>query len=171
MAAAGVAVDEREFRDVMSCFCTGVVIVTGICAGQPLGFTAQSFVSVSLAPPLVAICPAKSSASWPGIRSGGFFCVNVLTLEQQNLSTEFACSGSDKFAGLTWRLGATGVPVLENVLAHVECRLVTEHEAGDHLIALGEVVRLSRNSSLTEQPLLFYAAGYGSFQRGKPEHE
>ena len=146
----------------MGNFCTGVVVATGMCEGAPVGFAAQSFVSLSLEPPLVALCPGKSSTSWPKIQQSGSFCINVLTAQQKPVCDAMAQSGGDKFAAFDWRSGTTGSPVLAGVLAYVDCDLEVEHDAGDHLVAIGRV----RDFALvepTEEPLLFYKGGYGTF--------
>lgn len=154
--------DTRRFRDVLGRFCTGVVVVTGVDGDTPVGFSAQSFVSLSLDPPLVAVCPARSSTSWPRIRAGGGFCINVLGADQRALCERFARRGVDKFADVAWRSGVTGAPVLEGVLAWIDCELEAEHEGGDHTIAVGRV-RALEMADEDAGPLLFYRGGYGAF--------
>lgn len=155
-----------EFRAAMGRFCSGVVIVTGLQDEQPVGFTAQSFVSLSLEPPLVAVCPAKSGVSWPRIRDGGHFGINVLSTAQRELCSRFARSGGTRFAGVDWEPGLTGSPRLPGVLGFVDCRLEAEHEAGDHTIAIGRVIDL-RVGTDDHSPLLFYRGSYGGY-RGLP---
>ena len=154
-------IDSEHFRTAMGQFCTGVVVVTGCLDGVPLGFAAQSFVSLSLDPPLVALCPAKTSTSWPGVRESGSFCINMLAANQQSVCDAFARSGGDKFSGLEWSPGVTGSPVLQGVLAFADCGLEAEHDAGDHTIAVGRV----RDLQLVDpgEPLLFFRGAYGSF--------
>ena len=154
--------DPRRFRDVLGRFCTGVVVVTGTDGETPVGFSAQSFVSLSLDPPLVAVCPARTSSSWPRIRGGGRFCVNVLGAHQRGLCERFARRGSDRFVDVRWRPGITGAPVLEDVLAWIDCDLEAEHEGGDHTIAVGRVRALEVADGEMD-PLLFYRGGYGAF--------
>lgn len=154
--------DDRAFRDAMGNFCTGVVIATGMDADAPAGFAAQSFVSLSLEPPLVAVCPGKYSSSWPKLRDSGSFCINILAADQKRVCDAMAVSGGDKFAGLSWRQGVTGSPVLDGVLGYVDCDLEVEHDAGDHTIAIGRV----RDFAILEAakgPLLFFRGGYGEF--------
>ncbi len=146
----------------MGRFCTGVVVVTGLHDGRPIGFSAQSFVSLSLDPPLVAICPARSSTTWPLIRHSGTFGINILNADQHDLCANFARSGGDKFRDLAWRRGDSGVPMLPDVLGLVECRLEVEHEAGDHTIAVGRVLTLG-GFSQPGAPLLFFCGRYGGF--------
>lgn len=153
---------EREFRSAMGQFCSGVVIVTGLCEGAPVGFSAQSFISLSLLPPLIGVCPARTSSSWPRIRGSGCFGVNVLAANQMDLCASFARSGGDKFAGRTWTRGETGSPILEGALSFIDCRIEAEHEAGDHTVAIGRVVGLQVFD--TERlPLLFFRGLFGAF--------
>ena len=143
----------------MGHFCTGVTIVTGSLEGVPWGFTAQSFVALSLDPELAAVCPANSSDSWPSIARSGAFCVNFLADTQADLSGRFAQTGTDKFAGINWSAKTTGSPVLADCIAYVDCSLVREVDAGDHKIAIGEVEALGLMNRKAS-PLLFYRGGY-----------
>ena len=103
--------DSRAYRDTMGQYCTGVVIVTGNEDGHLVGFAAQSFVSLSLDPPLVAICPAKTSTSWPRIRAAGHFGINVLADDQEAISEVFAQAG--RAADVAWTTNATSAPRLD----------------------------------------------------------
>jgi flavin reductase (DIM6/NTAB) family NADH-FMN oxidoreductase RutF len=155
--------DPRQFRSTLGQFCTGVVIATGCVDGAPAGFAAQSFSSVSLDPPLVLLCPARTSTSWPKLRQSGSFCINILAAHQRPVCDLFAQSGIDKFAALPWHPGITGSPVLEGVLAYVDCDLEAEHDAGDHTVVLGRV----RDVSIVDpqgSPLLFFRGTYGRFE-------
>lgn len=155
---------EREFRTAMGQFCTGVVVVTGMHQGEPLGFSAQSFISLSLDPPLVAICPSRNSTSWPRLRAAGHFGLNVLGADQKDVCSSFARSGGDKFAERSWMPGRTGAPMLEGVLSFIDCQLEAEHEAGDHTIAIGRVIDL-RLIDAERAPLLFFRGLYGAFDQ------
>ena len=157
--------DPKVFRSLMGQFCTGIVIATGAPNGVPAGFVAQSFVSLSLDPPLIAICPGKSSTSWPKLREAGTFCVNMLHAAQIELCNRFARPGGDKFVDVDWQPGITGAPVLTDALAWVECTLENEVEAGDHTIAIGRVQRLEQ-AAPDADPLLFFRGGYGTFSAG-----
>jgi len=154
--------DDREFRTTMGQFCTGVVIATGCLNGEPAGFAAQSFSSLSLDPPLVALFPAKTSTSWPKLRDSGSFCINILADDQKPVCDVFAQTGIDKFATFAWAPGVTGSPVLEEVIAYIDCDLEVEHDAGDHTIAVGRV-RDIRIVNADKAPLLFFRARYGKF--------
>ncbi|MGO3326150.1 flavin reductase family protein [Gordonia sp. (in: high G+C Gram-positive bacteria)] len=141
-------------REVMGHFATGVAIVTAYDDAEPVGLTCQSVVSVSLAPPLVAFCPAKTSTSWPRLRRDGNVCINVLADRQVDLCRQFARTGSDKFTGVEHRRALNGAPVIDSALAHVEATVQSEHDAGDHTIVVCRVTDLSADR--TGHPLLFF---------------
>jgi flavin reductase (DIM6/NTAB) family NADH-FMN oxidoreductase RutF len=150
------------FRRVLGRLPTGVVVVTGCNPSAPTGpagLVCGSFMSVSLEPPLVAVCPALTSVSWPAIEASGSFCANVLTEQQEPLARRFAISGGDKFAGVAWQPApATGSPLLEDVAAWIDCRIHKKIEAGDHWLVLGEVLELSVH--LDRDPLVFHGGAY-----------
>lgn len=158
--------DAVRFREVLGHFATGVTVISGLAeGGVPVGFTAQSFTSVSLDPPLVCVCPARSSVSWPLIRARGTFCANVLADDQEALGRVFATRGADKFQGVAWTPAPeTGSPVLDGVLAWVDCRIEAEHDGGDHVIAMGRVIDLGLGPGPARPPLLFFRGGYGRFE-------
>ena len=150
------AFDAPLFKDVMGMFATGVTIVSGIEDGQPVGFTCQSFVSLSIDPPYVAVAPARSSTSWPRIARSGSFCVNVLSEDQEDLCRGFAVSGGPKFDGVDWHPApGTGSPVIEGSLAWVDCRVALVHDAGDHELILGHVLDIGVDDR-EGAPLLFF---------------
>jgi flavin reductase (DIM6/NTAB) family NADH-FMN oxidoreductase RutF len=149
-------------RDVLGHFATGVVVVTAQNTdGTLLGFTCQSFASLSLDPPLVSFAPARSSSTWPRIRNIGKFCVNVLAANHRDLSVGFARSGAgiDKFADVGWCPAPSGAPVLEGVSAWIDCTLWAEYDGGDHTIVVGHVHDLGSDPATL--PLLFYRGAYG----------
>ena len=150
--------DSRAYRDTMGQYCTGVVIVTGNEGGALVGFAAQSFVSLSLEPPLIAICPAKTSTSWPRIRATGHFCINVLAHDQEAVSEDFAQSG--RAADISWTTNATVSPILDGVIAFVECALDAEHDAGDHTVAVGRVLEFETLRP-DARPLIYFRGEYG----------
>ncbi|GEL24684.1 monooxygenase [Pseudonocardia sulfidoxydans NBRC 16205] len=145
-------------RDVLGHFVSGIVVVTGAGPDGPLGFTCQSFASLSLEPPLVNFCPARTSSTWPRIREVGRFCVNVLASDHQHYSAGFARSGTDKFAGVTWSAAPSGAPILDGVAAWIDCSLEHEYEGGDHTIVVGRVHHLGADES--RSPLLFHRGAY-----------
>jgi flavin reductase (DIM6/NTAB) family NADH-FMN oxidoreductase RutF/DNA-binding IclR family transcriptional regulator len=155
-------IDMARFRQVLGHFPTGVAVITGIDAeGHPLGLAIGSFSSVSLDPPLVAFMPDKASSSWPKIRDFGHFCVNILGSDQEAVCRTFAVSGGDKFADLPWHPAGSGAPILDGVLAWIDCDIDVVHEAGDHYIVIGAVRELEVGS--TALPLVFFQGGYGRF--------
>lgn len=158
----------RHLRDVVSRFASGVVVVTAIGDDGPVGLTVQSFASLSLDPPLVLFCPAKSSRAWRQIQRAGRFCVNVLADDQAWVSEQFATRGADKFAGVDWRGAATtGSPLLSGTLGYVDCTLVDVHDGGDHLVVIGHVLDLGDVGPIaTEHGLTFYRGRYGSTNDG-----
>jgi 3-hydroxy-9,10-secoandrosta-1,3,5(10)-triene-9,17-dione monooxygenase reductase component len=162
---AEVEESSRKFRDVLGRFCTGVTVVTSMSEGAPVGMTCQSFSSVSLDPPLVLFCPAKSSRAWPRMQRAGYFCVNLLSHDQLELSNGFAAKGADKFAGVSWRPSATGAPLLDGVLGWVDCTVYAVHEAGDHYVVIGRVMDLGVEDA--PHPLLFYRGRYARTEAQK----
>src|ERR1700722_6991549 len=129
------AFDFKQFRQVLGHYPTGVAVVTAVDGdGQPTGMAVGSFTSVSLDPPLVAFLPDRSSTSFPRIRSASSFCVNVLSAEQEHICRAFAAKGQDKFRGLSWRPAASGAPILDGVVAWIDCEFEAIYETGDHYI-------------------------------------
>jgi 3-hydroxy-9,10-secoandrosta-1,3,5(10)-triene-9,17-dione monooxygenase reductase component len=153
------AVEPRLLRDVLGHFASGVTVVTAVTPDGPIGFTCQSFSSLSLDPPLVMFAPARSSRTWPRLRELGRFCVNVLAEDQTDLSTRFARSGTDKFAGVPWRPSRHGAPVLDGVVAWIDCRLWAEYDGGDHTLVAARVLDLGADPG--HRPLLFHRGAYG----------
>ncbi len=145
---------------MLGLFCTGVTVVTSISDDEPVGLTCQSFSSVSLNPPLVMFCPSKTSRAWPLMRQAGFFCVNILSADQQEISNAMATKGAEKFEGVDWRPSPTGAPVIDGVLGYVDCTIDTVHEAGDHYIVVGRVKELAMGDALGADPILFFQGQY-----------
>ena len=135
----------ENFRTVLGRLPTGVVVVTGGDPEHPSGLVVGSFMSVSLEPPLVAVCPAKTSTSWPAIEAAGTLLRQRARRGPGGSShASFAASGGDKFAGVDWAPApATGAPLLDGVAAWIDCRIYERYEAGDHWLVLGEVLELS----------------------------
>ena len=153
-----VSLSPQEMRRVLGQFCSGVTVVTGFDAEDPVGFSCQSFASVSLEPPLVLFCPAHSSRSWPRIRASGSFCVNVLAADQQDVCAAFADSGRDKFGAVDWR-PTPGGPTIDGVLATVHCDIEAVHTAGDHDVVIGRVRQLVTHRDAG--PLVFFRGAFG----------
>lgn len=153
--------DQATMRAVLGHFCTGITVITGHDGERPLGFACQSVTSVSLDPPYVSFCPARTSTSWRQIRTTGRLCINVLAHDQHEVCKQFATTGGNKFDGVDWRPGVNGAPVLPGTLATIETDISVEHDAGDHTIVVAHVTGLQAHTG--QRPLLFYRGGYGEF--------
>jgi 3-hydroxy-9,10-secoandrosta-1,3,5(10)-triene-9,17-dione monooxygenase reductase component len=153
----------RRFRDTLGCFASGITVITTMSGDEPVGMTCQSFASVSLDPPLITFIPARSSRAWPAIQRSGRFCVNVLAADQEHVSGQMATKGIDKFAGIPWApAAATGSPVIEGTLAHLDCTIHAVYEGGDHFIVVGKVEHLEAHSeeAAVTEPLLYFKGRY-----------
>lgn len=152
------AFDAGEFRRALGSFLTGVTIVTTIGAeGEPRGFTANSFTSVSLDPPLVLVCIAKKAMGHPVFSTSKGFAINVLSEGQKAASGVFASKAPDKFSAVEWRAGRTGSPLLDGSVAAFDCDLDQLVDAGDHSILIGRVRDFSHNGA---QPLGYCRGAY-----------
>jgi len=156
--------DTATFRHALGHFATGVTVVTTQGSGHPYGMTANAFASVSLDPPLVLICVVNGTEGALSIRENAVFTVNVLSEEQETVSRYFADSARPRgwatFEGIDHSRTPTGSPLLDGIAAYFDCRLTAAHEAGDHVIFIGEVVSLGTDPA--KQPLLFH---HGSYKR------
>lgn len=157
------AADPQEFRRAMGRFATGVTVVTGWADG-PVGFTCQSFVSVSLRPPLISLCADENGRAWSQIRSAGRLCVHVLSDDQEGLCQAFGSRAGSKFDGADWSLSEWGTPTLSGVLLRVHADITAVHPAGDHEIALAEVREIEPLAD--GRPLLFYRGMLGTGMHG-----
>ncbi|WP_326837134.1 flavin reductase [Amycolatopsis rhabdoformis] len=161
---SGRAGDPRHFRSVLGHYPTGIVAVTALVDGRPVGMIAGTFASVSLDPPLVSFMPSRDSASFQELLGSSRFCVNILGDHQEHICRAFAVKGAtDKFAGVRWQPAPSGSPILENVVAWIDCDRESVLEAGDHYIVLGRVRELATGENAPELPLLFFQGGYGKF--------
>jgi flavin reductase (DIM6/NTAB) family NADH-FMN oxidoreductase RutF/DNA-binding IclR family transcriptional regulator len=160
--STGDPTDPRWFRQVLGQYPTGVCVVTAKQADDSrAGFVVGSFTSVSLDPPLVAFFPDRGSTSWPKIERAGRFCINILSADQEDVCRRFASRAEDKFEGIECREAGSGSPIIDGVVAWIDCDLDKVEEAGDHYIVLGRVRQLDvEDPSL---PLLFFQGGYGRF--------
>ncbi len=151
--------DPRTLRDALGCFATGVTVVTCVDeAGEPVGLTANSFTALSLDPPLLLVCVAKSSASAAPLTHATQFAVNVLQTGQRPASITFSTRGEDRFGQTEWSVGEHGAPVLLDSLSVFECRRHAVHDGGDHVILVGEVIKASFEPGL--DPLLYFRGSY-----------
>ena len=153
-----MAIDQRQFRDVMGSFATGVTIVTTTVDGSAHGITANSFTSVSLDPPLMLFCLGKSSTNFAAFMAADGFAVNILGADQDQLSTRFAMFDGDRFEGVAWSTWETGSPILDGVVAAADCVLEARHDAGDHVVIVGRAVRAEGLSDAA--PLLYHRGKY-----------
>ena len=156
-------VDQRHFRDVMGTFATGVTVITTLESDVPYGITANSFTSVSLSPPLVMFCLGESSTNFKFFMESDCFAVNILTEQQDSLSARFASYEGNRFEGVDWVTWETGAPILKNVVSAIDCRLEATHDAGDHIIMVGQVVRAEKQNNT--EPLLYFQGGYKKLQK------
>lgn len=155
------AIEPAMFRQLLGCFPTGVAVITTRDAdGRPLGLTCNSFSSVSLEPPLVLFSLRKASSLLGPFATADSFAINILSQRQDALSGHFASSRIvDKFAGVAWHHGPLGMPIVEDCLASFECKVFARHEAGDHVVFIGEVKHMG-SSSATDHALVFYKGAY-----------
>jgi len=154
----GPGVGSDEFRRACGRFVTGVTIATTVDAqGLPHGLTVSSFAAVSLDPPLVLICLGHEAASLDAFRTASHFGINVLTAGQREVSEHFARKGHDRFEGLSWRRGESGVPLLACVLATMECAVEQRILAGDHDVFIGRMIHAQVRDG---EPLVHYASRY-----------
>lgn len=132
--------DPRALRSAFGAFATGVTVVTAMDGeGNPIGFTANSFTSVSLDPPLLLACLARTSRNFQAMTNARGFAINILAENQKDVSNTFARPSEDRFAGLDWSVGPHGAPVIAGTAAWFDCSLQQVIEAGDHVILLGRV--------------------------------
>jgi 3-hydroxy-9,10-secoandrosta-1,3,5(10)-triene-9,17-dione monooxygenase reductase component len=154
-AALAPGPDPHSFREALARWATGVAFVTAAPDGEPAGLIVNSLSSVSLEPPLVSFCPSRSSLTWQRMRRTGRFGVNVLRAHHEGFVRRATPAGADRFAGLDWELGRSGVPLLADALASLECEIVAEHPTGDHWIVVGRVIDL--RATPDADPLVFFA--------------
>jgi flavin reductase (DIM6/NTAB) family NADH-FMN oxidoreductase RutF len=153
----------RDFRDTVGAFATGVNVITTRGEEHAYGMTANAFTSVSLDPPLVLVCVGLSADGREAIEQNGVFAVNILSADQEPLSRYFASKdrprGRDAFRDVPHRQAVTGSPIIIGVCGYLDCTLHTSHEAGDHVIFIGEVLALESDTDVS--PLCFHGGGYG----------
>jgi flavin reductase (DIM6/NTAB) family NADH-FMN oxidoreductase RutF len=169
-----------RFRQVMGRFATGVTVVTTFDGGRPEGITVNALSSVSLDPPLVMVALDRRRFITPMVRAHGRYAVNVLAEGQQALSDCFAHAavrpGREDFCGAAWHAGATGLPILDGVIAQLECTVVETFSAGDHDLFIGRVDALDAPEAGAPGPLLYFRRSYLRIDQasdapveGKPE--
>ena len=153
-----------RFCQIMGNFATGVTIVTTMGPEGPVGLTVNSFTSVSLDPPLVLVCIAKSASSFNAITASDTFGINILESGQQGLSNRFAGKSQSKWNGIDYIEGESGAPLLTNCLATLECAMSDIHIAGDHAIVVGRALTAAHQADKGEA-LLYYRADYARLEQ------
>jgi len=160
-----MSVDASSFRRALSQFGSGVTVVTTRDGfGCPQGLTVSAFCSVSLHPPLVLVCIDHRSETNAGMRESGLFAVNVLAEDQEDVSRRFAAAGRAKHEGFSFQDGKLGLPLVPGALAHVECRVRSFHDEGDHAVWVGEVKALAARPG---RPLLHHGGTYRRLEKGR----
>lgn len=161
-AAEQAGFSSSDFRGVLGAFATGVTVITSSGADHQFGMTANAFSSLSLDPPLVLVCVISGTTGAETIERNRAFAVNILGSHQEQISRYFAWKdrprGADAFTEIPCRTVATGCPVLEGAAAYLDCRLESSHEAGDHVIFIGEVLAVGHDERV--EPLLFHRGDY-----------
>ena len=155
-------INADEFRAAMGSWPSGVTIITSRSGEDVHGMTVSDFSGVSLDPPLALVCAAKTSNTTKMIEEGKCFGVNVLRLEQSALSNKFASKKDEfkRFEGVATFEEKTGAPLLQDALVNLDCRVVAIHDAGDHLLCVGEIESARVGEG---EPLLYFRGGYGRF--------
>ncbi|MDP9819176.1 flavin reductase (DIM6/NTAB) family NADH-FMN oxidoreductase RutF [Spirilliplanes yamanashiensis] len=160
--------DPDLFRALLRRHAAAVVVVTapGAPGTPPAGFTATSFTSVSLDPPLVSFCLARSASAWPAVSTADVVAVHVLGREQEQVARTFATRGIDRFAAHgAWTAGPGGVPLLDGVLARLVCRVAQRVEAGDHTIVLATPELGEHHADPELTPLVYHSGAYAHLRR------
>jgi flavin reductase (DIM6/NTAB) family NADH-FMN oxidoreductase RutF len=159
-----MTIDPDSFRSVLGRFASGITVVTTRDAEQrDVGMTVSAFCSVSLDPPLVQVCVDHASSLYAALVVSTRYGVSILAAEQEALSRRFSTAESTRrFDGIGYRRGESGVLLLDDALAHLECRLVASHDSGDHTMFVGEVESATARNA---RPLLYYRGGYAQLER------
>ncbi|KGC17313.1 flavin-dependent monooxygenase, reductase subunit [Burkholderia gladioli] len=160
MSILSAAIEPLRFREALGHYASGITVIASHVDSEPIGFTCQSFHSVSMSPPLVSFNVMSNSASYPKIRQAGRFVVNILSDEQIGISNQFARRGTDKWQGVEWRASPLGNPIIAGSLHWLDCEIYAEYAAGDHLIVIGEVKAIDAEAAAAAQPLLYFKGQY-----------
>lgn len=148
----------EEFKNAVGKFPTGICVVTTSYQSELFGFTANSFTSVSLTPPLVSFCLNKNSFSLKSFLQSEYFAINILAENQSHLAQNFAQPKQDKFANIEYNLSENNLPILAGIISVLECKKYKEFDCGDHIIFVGQVVSAATDEQLS--PLLYYKKTY-----------
>ncbi|HJD55324.1 MAG TPA: flavin reductase family protein [Rickettsia endosymbiont of Pyrocoelia pectoralis] len=157
------AVTKSKFKEAMSCFPQGVTVIATDQDNKLFGFTASSFTSVSLKPPLILFCLNKDSFSINGFKKSDKFAVSILAENQAEISEHFAHSHPDKFAGIAYEIGSkTSCPLIKGAICHIECLKYASYDGSDHIIFVGEVINTTIKNDL--KPLIYFHKSYTKLQ-------
>ena len=155
-----------DFRDVLSCWSTGVTVVTSREGDEIHGMTVNSFSSLTGEPPLVLFCGDQSAHTHELVTKSGVFAVNILSEDQEEISNVFAGRNQeaepDRFDGLSYREALTGAPIIDESLAYLDCRVIASHPQGTHTIFVGAVL-VAKVLRPSGQPLLYFDRHYRQF--------
>lgn len=159
-----MSLDSDLFRSVLGRFASGVTVVTTRDAeGRDHGMTVSAFASLSLVPPQILVCIDRKASVHTMLTSAEWMVVNILSATQEPLSRRFShLEAMARFDGIGFTRATHGAPILDDVLAHLECRIVQRTESGDHTILIGEVEAADARD---ERPLLYYRGGYAQLER------
>ncbi len=156
-------IDSHAFRSALGRFASGVTVITAVDpGGNDHGMTASAFCSVSLDPPLVLACVDEQADMQAILQTAEHFGVSVLGEEQEAISRRFAEVEHDRFDGVGYGRGASGVALLDGAIVHLECRITARHRAGDHVIVVGEVLEATARGA---RPLIYFRGGYAALER------
>lgn len=154
----GPVADSVDFRRILGAFPTGVVAVATMVNERPAGIAASSFTSVSLEPPLVSVCIAHTSTTWPMLKYRQRFGISVLSAMQESACRQLSARGEDRFASLPWRATSAGAVLLDDAGAWLECSVYSEVEAGDHDIVVLRVHEAGADPAVS--PLVFHGSRF-----------
>ncbi len=151
----------NDLKEILRRYPTGITVVTSLLEGKPWGGTMNSFTSVSLNPPLVAVFVMEDSRTTAAIQETGKFVVNIMKHDQEGHSMQFANDGvEDKFQGVPYKKSEDGIPILDNSLGYIECDLYTSQKIADHIMFVGQVKKASVMND--EEALLYYKRAFRS---------
>lgn len=157
-------VDEDAYRTAVSCFATGVTVVTTMEGGIPFGFTCQSFVSLSLEPRLISFAVSRDSRTWLRLSAAGLFCINILGVNQDVLARRFATPDVDRFSGTEWRPSiVSGAPRLAGAGAWVDAQVDRTHPVGDHYLVVGKV--MATEFAEGSEPLVYHRSRFAALRQ------
>lgn len=155
-----MAITSERLRHVMGHLPTGVAVVAAHGRIDPVGMAVNSITSLSLRPPLILLCLARASQTWPAIRQAGSFCVSIMASHHEEVARRFARKGVDRFAGVPV-LDRLAGPGIASAVAWIDCRLHGESDGGDHVVVTAEV--LATEVAEEAAPLVFFRGRYGTF--------